>query len=72
MEIAADSVALAPQSHFDDETKRLRRQQHKTTRPQLLTHDVLDGRTNAAKLYDRLVIDIEKDLGGPENLSTAL
>jgi hypothetical protein len=39
MEIAADSVALAPQSHFDDETKRLRRQQHKTTLPQLLTHD---------------------------------
>jgi hypothetical protein len=35
-----------------------------------LTRDVLDGRTNAAKLYDRLVIDIENDLGGRENLST--
>ena len=70
MEIAANNVTLAPQSHFDDEAKRLRRQQHKTTRPQLLTRDVLDGRTNAAKLYDRLVVDIENDLGGRENLST--
>jgi hypothetical protein len=39
-------------------------------RPQLLTRDQLDGRTNAAKLFDRLVVDIEADLGGRDQLST--
>jgi len=36
----------------------------------LLTRDQLDGRTNAAKVFDRLVIDIEGDLGGRDHLST--
>ena len=40
------------------------------TRPQLLTRDQLDGRTNAAKRFDRLVGQIEVDLGGAEQLST--
>jgi hypothetical protein len=30
----------------------------------------LDGRTNAAKLFDRLITDIEADLGGSDQLST--
>jgi hypothetical protein len=42
----------------------------RVTKPQLLTRDQLDGRTNAAKVFDRLVVDIENDLGGREQLST--
>jgi hypothetical protein len=40
------------------------------TKPQLLTRDKLDGRTNAAKVFDKLVTDIESDLGGHAQLST--
>jgi len=29
---------------------------------------MLDGRTNAAKLYDRLVADVEADLSGRERI----
>jgi hypothetical protein len=47
-----------------------RRLDKKRTRPQLLTRDQLDGRTNAAKVFDRLVADIESDLGGSDRLST--
>jgi hypothetical protein len=36
----------------------------------LLTRSQLDGRTSAAKLFDRLVVDIENDLGGHDQLST--
>jgi hypothetical protein len=43
---------------------------HRATRPQLLTRDHLDGRTNAAKLFAKLVTEIESDLGGREALST--
>jgi hypothetical protein len=42
---------------------------HQRTRPQLLTRDQLDGRTNAAKVFDRLCADIEADLGGHAQLS---
>jgi hypothetical protein len=42
----------------------------RATKPQLLTRDQLDGRTNAAKVFDRLVADIEGDLGGREQLTT--
>jgi hypothetical protein len=40
------------------------------SRPQLLTRRALDGRTNAARHFDRLVVDIERDLGGRDQLST--
>jgi hypothetical protein len=33
-------------------------------RPQLLTRAELDGRTNAAKAFDKLYADISSDLGG--------
>lgn len=36
---------------------------------QLLTCRELDGRTSAAKAFDRLVADIESDLGGSDRLS---
>ena len=38
--------------------------------PQLLVRSQLDGRTNAAKDFDQIVVDIENDLGGQERLST--
>jgi hypothetical protein len=38
-------------------------------RPQLLTRAELDGRTNAAKAFDRLVASIAADLGGLEACS---
>jgi hypothetical protein len=47
-----------------------RKKSRHATRPQLLTRDQLDGRTNAAKVFDRLVLDIEIDLGGHDQLST--
>src|SRR5262245_12504868 len=47
-----------------------KRRPHRARRPQLLTRDQLDGRTNAAKLFDRSVVDIEGDLGGHDQLST--
>ena len=36
---------------------------------QLLTCRELDGRISAAKAFDRLVADIESDLGGSDRLS---
>jgi hypothetical protein len=42
---------------------------HHRTRPQLLSRAELDGRTNAAKEFDRLVAAIETDLGGHDRLS---
>ena len=50
--------------------KPARRKPHRATRPQPLTRDQLDGRANAAKVFDRLVVDIEADLGGHDQLST--
>jgi hypothetical protein len=47
-----------------------RRRDKKRIRPQLLTRAELDGRTNAARYFDRLVGAIEADLGGHDQLST--
>jgi hypothetical protein len=63
-------MELALQSPLDSPKKRAGRKPHRPTRPQLLTRDQLDGRTNAAKVFDRLVVDIEADLGGRDQLST--
>jgi hypothetical protein len=46
-----------------------RRLDKKRIRPQLLTRAELDGRTNAAKAFDRLVASIEADLGGHDRIS---
>jgi hypothetical protein len=48
----------------------VKRPPHRTSRPQLLIRSQLDGRTNSAKRFDRLVNDIEIDLGGRDQLST--
>jgi hypothetical protein len=43
---------------------------HRATQPQLLTREALDGRTNAAKTFDRIVTGIRADLGGDDALTT--
>jgi hypothetical protein len=68
MELASDVAALPPACSPESRSKPRRRR--KVTKPQLLTRDQLDGRTNAAKFFDQLVADIEADLGGREHLST--
>jgi hypothetical protein len=49
--------------------KLARRRAKRATKPQLLTRDQLDGRTNAAKVFDKLVADIEADLAGHDQLT---
>jgi hypothetical protein len=46
------------------------RRRHVRSRPQLLDRSQLDGRTNAAKIFDRWVDRIETDLGGRDHLSS--
>jgi hypothetical protein len=47
-----------------------KKRRHRPARPQLLTRDQLDGRTNAAKAFDAIVTNISIDLGGADQLST--
>jgi hypothetical protein len=68
METHRDTAQLPPACSPECLAKR--RRQHKATRPQLLTRAQLDGRTSAAKAFDKLVADIETDLGGRDQLST--
>jgi hypothetical protein len=68
MELQLDAPAVKPQRRADSPKKV--RVNARRTRIQPLTRAALDGRTNAAKLYDRIVADVEADLSGPENLST--
>jgi hypothetical protein len=63
MEIALDHPPESP-------AMRGPRRRHRASKPALLTRAQLDGRTNAAKLFDRLVTDIVSDLGGADQLST--
>jgi hypothetical protein len=62
METHPDTARLPPACSPESLAKR--RRQHKATRPQLLTRAQLDGRTSAAKAFDKLVADIEADLAG--------
>jgi hypothetical protein len=54
---------------LDTTMKPVRRRSKRATKPQLLNRATLDGRTNAAKVFDRLVSDIEADLAGRDQLS---
>jgi hypothetical protein len=68
METAGSNTSRLPSgSRFDAPAKRRNKGR---IRPQLLTRAELDGRTTAAKVFDRLVADIEADLGGRDQLST--
>jgi hypothetical protein len=66
MEIAARCLPDTPVEAGASPTKR---RSKKATRPQLLTRSSLDGRTNAARYFDKLAADIEADLGGRDQLS---
>jgi hypothetical protein len=68
MEIATSDTGQLPTERRSVAAAKPRNK--KRIRPQLLTRAELDGRTNAAKLFDRLVVDIENDLGGRAALST--
>src|SRR5262245_60796207 len=46
------------------------RRKHRATKPQLLTRDQLDKRSNAAKQFDAIADGIAQDLGGEDQLST--
>jgi hypothetical protein len=63
MEVALDHPPKGP-------AVRAPRRRHRASKPQLLTRAQLDGRTNAAKVFDRLISNIEADLGGRDQLST--
>lgn len=49
--------------------KRPLKRRRRATRSQLLSRRMLDRRTNAARTFDRLVGDIESDLGGHDQLT---
>jgi hypothetical protein len=70
MELHADSSEKAFRSSAHNGPARGKRKRHERTKPQLLTRAVIDGRSGAAKLFDRLLGDIEADLGGRSNIST--
>ena len=65
-------IALVQSGQSPNTPKRQpgEKRKHRRTKPQLLTRAELDGRSNAAKFYDQLIIDIENDLGGRDNIST--
>ncbi|HEY5125752.1 MAG TPA: hypothetical protein VIJ35_00365 [Bradyrhizobium sp.] len=54
---------------LDATEKPVHRRSKKATKPQLLNRATLDGRLNAAKEFDRLVSDIQSDMGGRDQLS---
>jgi hypothetical protein len=43
---------------------------HQATKFVPLTREALDGRSNAAKTFDKIVCGVENDLGGRDQLST--
>jgi hypothetical protein len=45
------------------------KRRHAPVKPPLLTRSQLDGRTNIAKAFNKLVADIYSDLGGRDRLS---
>ncbi len=66
MEVQLDAAVTPPARRADAPAKRRNK---KRIRPQLLIRSDLDNRTNAARFFDQLVIAVENDLGGRDNLS---
>ena len=46
-----------------------KKRRHRVSRAQLLTREMIDGRSNAAKAFDQLAAQIHQDLGGFDRLS---
>jgi hypothetical protein len=63
------TACLPDASAKPSKPSKRRRLDKKRIRPQLLTRAELDGRTNAARYFDRLIAAIEVDLGGHDQLS---
>jgi hypothetical protein len=70
METPQNAARLPTACLSDASAKPTRRRSKRATRPQLLSREQLDGRTNAAKVFDRLVSAIFADMGGIDQLST--
>jgi hypothetical protein len=58
-----------PDATADTPPKRVQKRSHRATRLQLPSMAQLDGRTNAARQFSQLAVDIENDLGGRDRLS---
>jgi hypothetical protein len=71
-EVGADCPVDARQPSAPGKKKRADKrtwaQKKLQRRPQLILRSELDGRTNAAKYFDRLVTAIENDLAGSDQL----
>ena len=67
---AAASAEVAPNGYnFTKKKKWPHRASHKANKPQLLTRDRLDGRRNAVATFDKHAREIQRDLGGADQLS---
>ena len=67
---ALESRSVAGDRRLDAAEIEKRRRQKRSISPPLLTRGELDGRTTAAKEFDRIVSAIEADLAGGDQLST--
>src|SRR5262249_1455944 len=64
-----NTPSLAPRKPPDSPGKAPSRRRHRASLPRLLTRGQLDGRTSAAKVFDRLVTAIQARPGGTDQLS---
>jgi len=64
-----NTTEAAPSRPASGPVNKARRRAHRRALPQLLVRADLDGRSNAAKAFDRLARAIEIDLGGRDQLS---
>ena len=63
-------MVMLDESQLDSQGAARPKRKHVSTKPPLLTRDLLDGRTNVAKAFDQKVRDIQADLAGRDALST--
>jgi len=64
-----DTPSLAPRKPPESPGKAPGRRRHRASLPRPFSRREIDGRTSAAKVFDRLVTAIEADLGGADQLS---
>jgi hypothetical protein len=67
MNMQAQCLSDAP---ADAAPKRVQKRSHRATRLQLPSMAQLDQRTNAARQFSQIAVDIENDLGGRDRLSS--
>jgi hypothetical protein len=73
MDPSANPVEIAgdqPSPSLKERLKAgLRPRRHRPTKPQLVSRSQIDARTNAYKVFDKIVGDVTADLGGRDQLS---